>query len=151
MERLQCHQSKWIARQMDSPPSSCDPLDRMFPADWKIAWFRRRARVKEGSPYPVITCPICSSDFDFSRLDYLEGDHIWPYSLFGETVWENFQLLCGSCNSRKSNALNTQIRRALSNNSFRGMVASHLASSQSFALSEGDPILQSMLTEQAVQ
>jgi hypothetical protein len=135
---------------MDKPPSNCNPLDRIFPADWKIAWFRRRAKIKDGSPYPVITCPICKSDFDFTRLDFLEADHIWPYSLFGETIWENFQLLCGSCNSRKSNALNSHVRLALSNSIFRKMIASHLRSSPELAVLEGDAMFDGLYSGESL-
>jgi 5-methylcytosine-specific restriction endonuclease McrA len=33
----------------------------------------------------------------------LQVDHIKPHSLGGRTVFNNLQLLCGTCNSKKSN------------------------------------------------
>ncbi|NET44579.1 MAG: HNH endonuclease [Okeania sp. SIO2B3] len=35
----------------------------------------------------------------------LKADHIYPFSKGGLTTWDNLQLLCISCNSKKSNKL----------------------------------------------
>ncbi len=44
-------------------------------------------------------CPICKLSFAY---DDMEGDHIIPWSRGGRTVSENCQMLCKSCNSKKS-------------------------------------------------
>ena len=59
-------------------------------------------------------------------MDYLHGDHIWPFSLFGETSWDNYQLICGDCNRTKSNRLNVDIRKVLGALEFRAVVKSRL-------------------------
>jgi hypothetical protein len=57
-------------------------------------------------------------------IDYLHGDHIWPYSLFGETSWANYQLICGNCNAAKSNRLDSDVRKTLGGGAFRkGVIA----------------------------
>lgn len=43
-------------------------------------------------------CPICKKHFEF---DEMEGDHIIPWSKGGQTVPDNCQMLCKSCNSKK--------------------------------------------------
>lgn len=73
-------------------------------------------------------CPMCQNDFDHSDIDFLEGDHIWPYSMFGETSWENYQLLCGSCNASKKNFMDREIRAALGGGDFRRLVLNYLRS-----------------------
>jgi hypothetical protein len=103
----------------------CDPRSRMFPAGWKDIWFRRRA-VRDADGVPRYTCPICQAKFDHQLIDFLQGDHIWPYSLFGETSWENYQLICGSCNVSKSNFLDVEIRKALGSGSFRALITTFL-------------------------
>lgn len=45
-------------------------------------------------------CPHCSENFE---LDYMEGDHITPWSEGGKTEDGNLQMLCKECNRRKSN------------------------------------------------
>lgn len=45
-------------------------------------------------------CPLCGEHFDISEM---EGDHITPWCEGGKTVAENCQMLCRSCNRRKSN------------------------------------------------
>ena len=45
-------------------------------------------------------CPICKKHFEF---DEMEGDHIIPWSKGGQTVPDNCQMLCKSCNSKKTN------------------------------------------------
>ena len=44
-------------------------------------------------------CPICKKHFEF---DEMEGDHIIPWSKGGQTVPDNCQMLCKSCNSKKA-------------------------------------------------
>src|SRR5437588_6921592 len=88
---------------------TCEPLARSFPAGWKDVWFRRQAAPDQHGAM-IYRCPICARGFDHTMIDYLQGDHIWPYSLFGETAWTNYQLICGNCNAAKSNRLDTEIR-----------------------------------------
>lgn len=45
-------------------------------------------------------CPSCGKHFEPSQM---EGDHITPWSEGGKTTVENCQMLCKSCNRRKSN------------------------------------------------
>lgn len=45
-------------------------------------------------------CPNCRKHFDIKEM---EGDHITPWSKGGKTIPENLQMLCKSCNQRKSN------------------------------------------------
>lgn len=44
-------------------------------------------------------CPICKKHF---AIDEMEGDHIDPWHEGGKTTSENCQMLCKSCNRRKS-------------------------------------------------
>lgn len=44
-------------------------------------------------------CPICKAEFDISAMD---ADHIDPWSEGGKTIEDNCQMLCKSCNRRKS-------------------------------------------------
>ncbi len=60
-------------------------------------------------------------------INYLQGDHVWPYSLFGDTTWANYQLVCGACNAAKSNVLETEIRLALGSGEFRRIVSQFLS------------------------
>ena len=99
----------------------CDCRDRTFPPEWKDYWFRQEARIEEDGIY-CIYCPLCRFRFDHSTLKFLTADHIWPYSLFGETVWENYQLLCISCNSRKKDKIDTEIRDILGHGEFRNIL-----------------------------
>jgi hypothetical protein len=100
---------------------ACDPLSRVFSAGWKDYYFRAYGQADSERGY-VYRCPICQKSFDHSEIDFLEGDHIWPYSMFGETSWENYQLICGSCNASKSNFLERQIRTALGTGDFRRLI-----------------------------
>lgn len=45
-------------------------------------------------------CPNCKKEFTF---DELEIDHIKPWIKGGATTLSNAQLLCKSCNVKKSN------------------------------------------------
>ena len=106
---------------------SCDPVQRCFPPDWRDILFRRMAVANDDGDLKY-QCPRCKEWFDHSQIEFLQGDHIWPYSLFGETSWDNYQLLCGSCNASKSNAVGLKIRSALGNKEgkFRQLVYSFL-------------------------
>lgn len=44
-------------------------------------------------------CAICKEPFEFNEM---EGDHIKPWSKGGETKQENCQMLCKSCNAKKT-------------------------------------------------
>lgn len=44
-------------------------------------------------------CPVCKEHFDF---DEMEGDHIMPWSKGGHTQPDNCQMLCKSCNGKKT-------------------------------------------------
>jgi 5-methylcytosine-specific restriction endonuclease McrA len=121
----------------------CDPLSRDFPEGWKDIIFRRSIRRDNGVCY--YTCPICRKNFDHSSIDHLHGDHVWPYSLFGATKWENYQLICGNCNSTKGNRLNREVRRVLGTGSFHNLVATFLQEKiETGALTE-DAVLRSIL------
>lgn len=113
-----------------SPPSlhPCDPHTRVFPAAWKAVWFRQHARTLDGDVYPSYECPRCRRRFNYESLDSLEGDHVWPYSLFGATTWTNYQLLCSRCNLEKSNRLSTSLRSLLSGDDFREVLRGFLRS-----------------------
>lgn len=45
-------------------------------------------------------CKHCGKEFPLSQM---HADHIKPWSLGGKTIPDNCQILCQSCNSRKSN------------------------------------------------
>lgn len=78
--------------------SDCAPLQRTFPLDWKVAYFRLNGGSENG-----YACPLCQRVFrGAGDFDELHGDHVIPYSAGGRTTWENLQLLCGSCNLSKS-------------------------------------------------
>ena len=103
----------------------CDPLDRQFPTAWRDTRFRRSAE-KSADGKLSYRCPICQTGFDHTEVDYLQGDHIWPYSLCGDTSWANYQLICGSCNSRKSNFIDDAVRKVLGESTFRKIVCDYL-------------------------
>lgn len=44
-------------------------------------------------------CPVCKEHFEFEEM---EGDHIKPWSKGGQTTPDNCQMLCKSCNGKKS-------------------------------------------------
>lgn len=44
-------------------------------------------------------CPICGEQF---QIEQMEADHITPWCEGGKTIEENCQMLCKSCNRRKS-------------------------------------------------
>lgn len=63
---------------------------RIFDQDMKLtAYTRQQGR-----------CAICGKPF---KLEEMEGDHIVPWSKGGKTTLENLQMLCKTCNLKKSN------------------------------------------------
>lgn len=62
---------------------------RSFPEDMKLALYEKQNGI----------CPICKKHFD---IQFMEADHITPWSQGGKTVLENGQMLCRECNRRKS-------------------------------------------------
>ena len=61
---------------------------RAFPEDIKLAVWEKQNHI----------CPVCNKEFD---LEFMEGDHIIPWSKGGRTVIENCQMLCRDCNRHK--------------------------------------------------
>lgn len=61
---------------------------RTFSDDIKLAVWEKQNHI----------CPHCNRVFDF---EFMEGDHITPWSEGGRTVAENCQMLCKECNRRK--------------------------------------------------
>lgn len=81
----------------------CDPNQRNFPIAWKEAYFRMHLDKDLGG----YVCPGCLSVFRSSKgFAQLRGDHIYPFSRGGLTVWENLQLLCARCNLKKGCEIN---------------------------------------------
>jgi len=56
---------------------------------------KREAYEKQGG-----ICSSCGKQFD---IEEMEADHIDPWSIGGKTTANNCQMLCKSCNRRKSN------------------------------------------------
>ena len=85
---------------MTKPPylTDCDPRARLFPLDWKVAYFRLHGGASNG-----YVCPKCGRVFNGPEgFEELHGDHVVPMARGGLTVWENLKLLCGPCNLAKS-------------------------------------------------
>jgi 5-methylcytosine-specific restriction endonuclease McrA len=79
----------------------CDPHERLFPGEWKESYFRRHFNKNAGG----YICPDCDELFiGPSGFEQLHADHRVPISQGGLTVWENMNLLCGSCNMKKGNS-----------------------------------------------
>ena len=91
------------------------------------------------------TCPICEKKFDFRSFSELQGDHIWPYSLFGETTWENYQLICGKCNKQKGNHLDGDVHRVLGSGKFRELVSMFLQEKVETGELPKDAVMRSLL------
>ncbi len=86
--------------------STCSPDARLFPLDWKVAFYRQHG----GCTSEGYRCPGCSRFFSGDDgFDELHADHRVPFSQGGPTVWANLQLLCGPCNLAKSNSEGPQI------------------------------------------
>lgn len=133
-------------KEIGEPPLyiTCDPLARIFPSGWKDVWFRRQAVLDEHG-VAHYTCPLCNRRFDHRMINYLQGDHVWPYSLFGETAWSNYQLICGNCNAAKSNRLDRDIRKVLGNGAFRQIVSEFLRKHVDDGTLVKDAVLESIL------
>ncbi|EGR0694842.1 HNH endonuclease [Vibrio parahaemolyticus] len=90
---------------MDKKPSYLSEVNSLapsFPIDWKETYFRLNLD-RETKGY---TCPLCSIVFFGPKgFKELHGDHIVPRARGGLTIWENLQLLCGTCNLKKSSNL----------------------------------------------
>lgn len=104
-----------------------DSSTRQFPPEWKDEWFRTRGR-REGKAW-LYACPICFVDFNHIDINLLQGDHVWPYSLFGESSKENYQLICAPCNNKKKNFVSHRLRELLGRGEFRSLVVDFLQSS----------------------
>ena len=63
---------------------------RKFPAKIKRAVYERQKHI----------CAKCGGEFELKQM---EADHIKPWSEGGKTTIDNCQLLCKTCNRRKSN------------------------------------------------
>lgn len=61
---------------------------RAFPEDIKLAVWEKQNHI----------CAHCKREFDY---EFMEGDHITPWSEGGRTVIENCQMLCRECNRKK--------------------------------------------------
>ena len=61
---------------------------RAFPEDIKLAVWEKQKHI----------CPMCNKEYDF---EFMDGDHIVPWSKGGRTVMENCQMLCRECNLKK--------------------------------------------------
>lgn len=62
---------------------------RTFPEDIRLAVFEEQGGL----------CALCGRPYDF---EFMEADHIVPWSKGGRTVKENCQMLCRDCNRHKS-------------------------------------------------
>ena len=87
---------------MSQPPylPECNPESRVYPSDWKWAYFMLHGGTKGG-----YQCPMCMRVFVGPGKDgyqQLHGDHTTSWFDGGRTTWDNLQLLCGPCNLRKS-------------------------------------------------
>src|SRR5207249_11291117 len=94
-------------------------------SEWKDVWFRRKAVPCDDGIFRY-RCPLCRRSFDHSDIGYLQGDHVWPYALCGESSWGNYQLICGSCNASKNAFIDTKIRNLLGAGEFRRMVVEYV-------------------------
>jgi len=132
----------------DAPQASslkCNPISRDFPPGWKDVWFRRMASRDEDGIVRY-ACPLCGRRFDHRDINYLQGDHVWPYSLFGDTSWENYQLICGACNAAKSNVLELEIRRVLGSGEFRLIVGRFLRDQIAAAILSQSPFIRHIVS-----
>ncbi len=78
----------------------CNPESRIYPSDWKWAFYRLNGGTTTG-----YQCPMCMRTFlgpGANGYDELHGDHLRSWLSGGRTTWDNLQLLCGPCNLHKS-------------------------------------------------
>ena len=137
-----------IAKLDDSPLFiKCDPLSRQFPREWRDIRFRRSSLPNDDGKASY-SCPICLLNFDHTEIEFLQGDHIWPYSLFGETSWANYQLICGSCNARKRDFVDRSIRQILGAGKFREQVCDFLRQSVTEGTIEETDLVKLLLKRQ---
>jgi len=131
---------------MDGAPKyiTCDLLSRLFPPEWKDIYFRRFSKPGDHS-IQTYECPLCGRPFTHEDIDQLHGHHIWPYSLFGETAWDNYQLICGSCNTAKGNRIEKDLRSMLGSGEFRSMVGSFLKIKVEEGAIDEDPIIRQLI------
>ncbi len=116
-----------------------DPRRDVFPREWKdVAW--RRLSHRTG----LIVCPLCKGSFTSDDFAAIHMDHFWPRSLMGDTSWSNLRLLCSTCNVRRSNFIDFDIRRVLASNTFRVMVASFLREAVDKGNLTASPFLQEL-------
>lgn len=81
--------------QTFTPPAQLQQGSRHFARSIKRAAMQRAGH----------RCQFCgSSARDESGAQYLEYDHIIPWSQGGPSTLENCQILCRACNQRKGNA-----------------------------------------------
>lgn len=136
--------------RLGPPPKlfPCDPLMRQFPSAWRDIVFRRLSvQTEDGTTR--YTCPICKRHFDHTDVGDLQGDHIWPYSLLGESTWENYQLICGNCNARKRDFVDREIRALLGHGVFRKQVCDFLRSAVSNGKLDGNDMARLLLGRDA--
>ena len=70
---------------------------RFFTRDDKKVLYEK---LEKGQSKGKRICPHCNKEYTF---DELEIDHIKPWSKGGQTILSNAQLLCKTCNIKKSN------------------------------------------------
>lgn len=117
-----------------------DPAREEFPREWKdVAW--RRLSRGGGS----ITCPICKRVLTHDDFYDIHMDHFWPCSLMGDSAWSNLRLLCSTCNIRRSNFIETEIRRVLASQAFRALVSTFLCDAVRNGTLARSPFLQELL------
>lgn len=71
-------------------------------------------------------CPICRRNLTYVDFSNIHMDHYWPRSLMGDSAWSNLRLLCSTCNIRRSNFIETEVRRVLATEAFRNLVSQFL-------------------------
>ena len=76
-----------------------------------ILAFYNKKDIREGVPKEMkelllesqrYTCKICGEQINLSNSHY---DHIVPWSLVGDELKDNYQMLCEGCNLRKKNSI----------------------------------------------
>ena len=88
------------------PPKLFEVDDRVrcFPPSWRDAAIRIRFDISING----VRCAACNeAHVGLGKLKKLVADHIYPWSAGGLTVWENMELLCPRCNSKKSSKISS--------------------------------------------